>query len=242
MTHWSNRQMQGCADIDRQIVDSVLSSKSLVNIVFVDRCCRHWDWQLKVHHWHTDWIDNCNVVPTLIDKCNLHVIDKTADHTTKGTESTCLWLSLTHRHVGASCWPNPSLIKPSLMWSEHVITLPTLAFTYDHACTQTVWVTLSASSHVVDMHPPPTNALHVRCMFVQLTWCELRCNQFDHWDIHTWCCYYTFYMWCIIDAAIYLTAICDVSSILQRNARPHVRPQHQNMKNTLLDHDRRTHC
>ena len=113
MTHWSNRQMQGCADIDRQIVDSVLSSKSLVNIVFVDRCCRHWDWQLKVHHWHTDWIDNCNVVPTLIDKCNLHVIDKSADHTTKGTESTCLWLSLTHTNMSVH---HAGPIHP---WSNH---------------------------------------------------------------------------------------------------------------------------
>ena len=100
MTHWSNRQMQGCADIDRQIVDSVLSSKSLVNIVFVDRCCRHWDWQLKVHHWHTDWIDNCNVVPTLIDKCNLHVIDKSAEsHNKKHWKHLSVTLSITHTHT-----------------------------------------------------------------------------------------------------------------------------------------------
>ena len=43
---------------------------------------------------------------------------------------------------GAPCWPDPSLIQPSLMWSGHAITLPALAFTNGHACTQTVWVTL----------------------------------------------------------------------------------------------------
>ena len=46
------------------------------------------------------------------------------------------------------------------------------------------WHDLSASSHVVGMHPH--NAMNVCCMFVQLTWCEYRCNHFDHWDVHAW--------------------------------------------------------
>ncbi len=83
------------------------------------------------------------------------------------------------------------------MWSEHVITLPTLAFTYDHACTQTV-----LHAHVVDMQPPPpTNARHVRFMFVQLTWCEVRGHQFP----------IEIYM---LDVVIILS-ICDVSSMMQ---------------------------
>jgi hypothetical protein len=236
MTHWSNRHMQGCADIDRQIVDSVLSSKSLVNIVFVDRCCRHWDWQLKVHHWHTDWIDNCNVVPTLIDKCNLHVIDKSADHTTKGTESTCLWLSHTHTDMSVH---HAGPIHP---WSNHRwcglgIKLPCKHYHLHMIMhTHTLWLTCPshAYTHALSAGSTPHHAIHLRCMFVQLTPCNRRCNQFDHWDIiHAWCCYYilclvyVMHSWC----CMYLAVICAISFILQLLDR--------NIENTL-DHSTRT--
>ena len=151
----------------------------------------------------------------------------------------------THTHTqtrddGAPCWPNPSLIKPSLMWSGHAITLPTLAFTYGHACTQTVWVTIicvTCQQVRMWLTCTPTNALHVRCMFVQLTWCEHRCNQFDHWDIHAWY-YYSYYIiymtyhfidrlsvtCCIHSFAYICNSVLSVAYI----------------ENTLLDHSTRT--
>jgi len=188
------------------------------------------------HLWST-LIDKCNVVPTLIDKCKLHVIDSAESQHNKHTENTFLWLTHTRTHTDTSVhhagpihpWSNHRWCGLSMQlhcqhWHLHTIMHAHKLCEWPYQQVH-MWLTCT-----------PTNALHVRCMFVQLTWCELRCNQFDHWDIHAWCCYYTFYMWCIIDAAIYLTAICDVSSILQRNARP----QHENIENTLLDHSTRT--
>ena len=183
-------------------------------------------------------------------------VTKVFNHNTKDTENNMLWPTHTHTHHthtqtrddGAPCWPNPSLINPSLMWSGHAITLPTLAFTYGHACTQTVWVTLiGMTCQQVHMRLTctPTNALHVRCMFVQLTWCEHRCNQFDHWDIHAWYYYYIIYMtYHIIDRlSVILHLQFSAECCIHREHT--ARPQHENIENTLLDHSTRTwrtHC
>ena len=202
-----------------------------------------------------DWFDNCNVVPTSIDKCNLHVIDKTAESHNKQTlKDLSVTLVLSHTPT-QTCWC--IMLTQSILDQLIAVVVSSLNYLanisiYTWSCMRTHcdWhahhMYIHMRSIVVDMHNPPCNSytLHVcPANFWVVACVSRRCNQFDHWDImHAWCCYYILYYICDIQCCIYLSVAyvvhiaCDTSE-----HKEHVRPQHQNIKNILSNHNKHMH-
>ena len=204
--------------------------------------CTHWSMlQTLTIDWHTDWFDNCNVVPTSIDKCNLHVIDKTAESHNKQTlKDLSVTLVLSHTPT-QTCWC--IMLTQSILDQLIAVVVSSLNYLanisiYTWSCMRTHcdWhahhMHIHMRSIVVDMHNPPCNSytLHVcPANFWVVACVSRRCNQFDHWA-------------CMLDVVIIsyiIYVIFSVAFICRLHMLFILHVIHRNIKNTL-DHNTRT--
>ena len=162
------------------------------------------------------------------------------NHTTKNTESTCRWLSLSHTHT-QTCWC--IMLTQSILDQLIAVVVSSLNYLanisiYTWSCMRTHcdWhahhMHIHMRSIVVDMHNPPCNSytLHVcPANFWVVACVSRRCNQFDHWA-------------CMLDVVIIsyiIYVIFSVAFICRLHMLFILHVIHRNIKNTL-DHNTRT--